>query len=268
MKKSILSLVLMVSLQGFSNSALAEAAHDGFHNNWLMMVKTQNTNPAKDGDFNDWYNKVDIPDVLEVPGYMRARRGFGQVIPEFPTPDLQGDKGKYIALYNIKTANMDKTIIDMLMASWEMEKEGHSTNLLKVTERVYFHQYTPTYDAPDAKPAGKNKYLYVVKINCCRDKTDTAKFDAWYDKTYIPAVMKAEEFIRTTRYELYRVLMIKPVKIPPFLAVYEVEAESADQALKNMQKAVDKLAAAGAMSNLYVTEGATIYQTVQDVKRK
>lgn len=268
MKKSILSLMLIVSLQGFSNSALADGPDAGFHNNWLMMVKTRNTDPAKDAEFNDWYNKVDIPDVLEVPGYMRARRGFGQVIPEFPTPDLQPDKGQYIAFYNIKTGNMDKTIIDMLMASWEMEKEGHSTSLLKVTERVYYHQYTPAYEARAAKSAGKNKYLYVVKINCCRDKVELAKFDAWYDGTYVPAVMKTPGFIRTTRYELYRVLMIKPVEIPPFLAVYEIEADTPEQALKNLHKTVDQLSAAGRMNKLYVEESSAIYLTINDVKRK
>jgi len=44
---------------------------------WLMMVKSENTDPSRAGEFERWYNEIDIPDVLAVPGYERARRGHG-----------------------------------------------------------------------------------------------------------------------------------------------------------------------------------------------
>ena len=112
---------------------------------WLMMVMTENTDPARDADFNDWYDNVDIPDVLQVPGYRRARRGREQLTAESEAPSSPTDPLKYVALYDIDSRDIDKTIIDMLMASWGMEKSHHSTDLLKVTERVYFRQYGPAY---------------------------------------------------------------------------------------------------------------------------
>jgi hypothetical protein len=267
MKKTIIPLFMLVVSQLLPNAA-ASGTQAGFKNNWLMMVKTQNTDPSKDSEFNDWYNNVDIPDVLQVPGYMRARRGLGQILQGFPTPDLQDDKGKYIAFYNIDTANMDKTIIDMLMASWEMDKTGHSTNLLKVTERVYYHQYTPTVVAPAPRNAAANNYLYVVKINCCKTKSDLKKFDSWYNHDYVPGMMKTEGVMRATRYQLYRVLMTKPVEIPLFLAIFEINAASPEQALKNLHETVAKISEAGHMNKLYVEESAALYLTIKDVKRK
>ncbi len=117
---------------------------------WLMMVTTHNTDPRRSADFNDWYDRIDIPDVLQVPGYMRARRGARQAA-DSRAVDASDAQSEYVALYDIKSRYIDKTIIDMLMASWGMEKAHHSTDLLKVTERVYFHRYPGTY------PAGRRR---------------------------------------------------------------------------------------------------------------
>jgi hypothetical protein len=48
-----------------------------------------------------------------------------------------------VALYNIESSAIDKTIIDMLMATWKMLSEGRDTPLLKVTERAYYHRSLP-----------------------------------------------------------------------------------------------------------------------------
>jgi len=62
------------------------------------------TNPTagKDAEFNEWYNKVHIPDVLNVPGFVAAQR--------FKLADVQfGDSERdhrYLALYEIETDNL------------------------------------------------------------------------------------------------------------------------------------------------------------------
>ena len=130
------------------------------HRQWLMLVMTQNTDPARDAEFNDWYDHVDIPEVLQVPGYRRARRGREQRTAESAPPSAPAEPLKYVALYDIASRDIDKTIIDMLMASWGMEKSHHSTDLLRVTERVYFRQYGPAFaSSAAASPAG-NTYVY------------------------------------------------------------------------------------------------------------
>ena len=75
---------------------------------WLMMVRTVNTDPTREAQFNEWYDRIDIPDVLEVPGYWRARRG--QTVPEATSTGAAspGEAGHYLALYNIGSAAIDK----------------------------------------------------------------------------------------------------------------------------------------------------------------
>ncbi len=268
MKKWLSLIVALAVLQAIPGTATAHSPEKASGDNWLMMVKTRNTDPARDAEFNHWYNTVDIPDVLEVPGYMRARRARGQSVDEAPATAFQPDEGHYVALYSIKTDDMDKTIIDMLMASWGMEKKHRSTDLLKVTERVYYYQYAPAYHAGGAAPTGKNTYLYVAKIKCCKDKADQKTFDEWYNTSYLPALKKVPGLVTATRYKLYRVLMVKPPYIPGFLNVYEIRADSANEAMANLKQAEKSVAGSKGMSPLYVEDGSRLYQQIKDARRK
>jgi len=72
-------------------------------NDWLMLVATNSTDAARDAEFNAWYDDIDIPDVLEVPGYQRARRGLRLGTAAVPVSALPADEGRYVALYDIAT---------------------------------------------------------------------------------------------------------------------------------------------------------------------
>jgi predicted amidohydrolase YtcJ len=234
---------------------------------WFMVVKTVSTDAAKEAEFNDWYDRIDIPDVLEVPGYMRARRGLGQPLPDFPTADLQQVEGKYVALYDIRSPNIDRTIIDMLMLSQKMVARDRSTNLLKVVGRFYYQQTAPAYEAPAPKSAGRNHYLVLITADCCADAAQAGRFEKWYERSYVPAVLRAPGVLRLTRYRLYRVLMADPVDIPPFLAVAEVAADSAEQAARGLERVAGPVAAEGSASRLYTERGSTVYLQIANVPR-
>jgi hypothetical protein len=249
------------------SAAAAAAAGDSVQNNWLMMVTTQNTDPAKAAEFNDWYDNIDVPDVLKVPGYERARRGAEQRISEFGPTESQKDPLRYVALYDIKSKAIDKTIIGMLMASWGMEKSHHSTDLLKVTERVYFHQFGPTHSTPNPKAPKAHPYIYMTRFDCCRDSTAARSFNDWYDRKYVPAVLASAGFTRISRYKLYWVLMDHPVKMPGFLSVIELTADSAEQAAQNVQEVRTRLSEAD-QANLSVIEGTrSLFLQIKDAKR-
>lgn len=234
--------------------------------NWLMMVKTNSTDPQREAQFNDWYDRIDIPDVLEVPGYMRARRGMGQTMPGFPAASVSMQEGKYVALYDIDSEAIDKTLIEMLMATRKMEQRGRSTDLLKVTERVYFRQYAPSVQASTPAPAAGNEYLYLVRLDCCRNPADEPSFNEWYDSKYLPGVLTARGAVRATRYELYRVLMLETHEVPRYLTVFEVKAATADEAMRNLRAAMALIGTAG-MESSYSNHGALMYLKIRDVSR-
>jgi hypothetical protein len=201
---------------------------------WLMMVKSQNTDPAREAEFEHWYNEIDIPDVLAVPGYERARRGHA----------VGGEQRPYVALYTIASSDMDKTIIAMLMASWRMDQLGRGTDLIKVTERIY---YKREGNAARTEGAGKPTHLYLHRSKGMTEKT-------------LRAIVNAGLAVGATPYRVYNVLMHEPVAVPDELVVFELSAGS-DAAAEDAVKAIEARAGASGCG----ADCAALYQLTLDV---
>jgi hypothetical protein len=264
MKTLLLGIVL---LAGISAAGHAQSSGGGVKTapRWLMIVATLCTDLQREADFNTWYNDIDIPDVLEVPGYQRARRGIivDSAVPELsPLPQI----GRYAALYNIESYAIDKTIIDMLMATRKMESRRRSTDLLQVTERVYYHESAPTITALGSRAVGDQEYLFVERVNCCADAAAERRFKSWYAKTHVPQMLERAGMQRATRYELYRVLMIEEQAASKYLTVFELTAPSLAAAQREADYARQQLLA-GAPTDEWTTKRSIMYKKIRDVAR-
>jgi hypothetical protein len=260
--------VVLILLGCCSLTTAADLAPQAPPLHWLMLVGTKNLDPSNEGAFNHWYDDIDIPDVLKVPGYRRARRGLRQTIPGFSMPARDSEDGSYVALYDIETNDMDRTIIDMLMAAKKMDMTGRSIDALKVTERVYFRQRA-VVDVPGAKAAGKNIFLYLERVACCRDEATAAALNDWYDYTHVPdlAHHAVAGLQRIVRFELHRVVMVEARQVPRFLTVYEFSADSPEQVVAAMRSANDGLAKADRMSELFAESDSAVFRQIKDVRR-
>ena len=202
----------MTALRAVTAALLLSLPSAALGSEWLMMVKSGNVDPAREAEFEHWYNEIDIPDVLAVPGYERARRGVA----------VTGDSARpYVALYTITSSDMDKTIIAMLMASWRMDQLGRGTDLIKVTERIYYKREgkgTRSADAP------KPTHLYLHRSKDVASKE-------------LRAIVNAGFAVGATPYRVYNVLMHEPVAVPDQLVVFEISAAS-DAAAKDAVKVI------------------------------
>ncbi|QTH19917.1 hypothetical protein HRJ34_16265 [Rhizorhabdus wittichii] len=214
---------------------LASAASAAEPREWLMMVKSRNLDPARSAEFDHWYNDIDIPDVLEVPGYGRARRGHA----------VTGDK-PYVALYTISSPDIDKTIIAMLMASWRMDQVGRGTPLIKVTERLYYRRAGKgARDASAAKPT----YLYLHRSAGVSAGAMRGVVDAGLAGSAVP-------------YDIYQVLMHDPVTVPKQLVLFELSADSDAAAAETVRRIQQRLGGTGGCG----ADCETLYRLVRDVE--
>jgi len=98
----------------------------------FMLVETDCADPAREGEFNEWYNQIHLPDVLETPGVVRAER--------YEKIDPSEGQGKYLAAYEAEADDLQA----VLKASDENMKkkaaEGRMSDLLKVTAVSTFGQ--------------------------------------------------------------------------------------------------------------------------------
>ena len=239
--KTIMTLVLAGFLL-YLVSTPAPATDSGAVGHWFYMVKTRSTDPARESEFNAWYDDIDIPDVLDVPGFMRARRAVHKRFVEVPELNLREDEGKYIALYDIETTDIDKTIIDLYVGARKMVALGRITDLLKVTEANYYRRLTGYPPATvtwrdvniikrllaTSPPSDGNRYVYIQKIICCVDENDHVRFLEWLKDSYMPGVMEARAVTGVYAYELYRIMevvAVGPGEIPHLLLVHELTTD-------------------------------------------
>ena len=69
---------------------------------WINMTETTCIDPAREQEFNDWFDNIHLPDVLKTPGYVSAKR--------FVIKESKMGRGKYLAIYEIETNDIEKTL--------------------------------------------------------------------------------------------------------------------------------------------------------------
>ncbi len=117
-------------------------------------------------------------------------------------------------------------------------------------------------------PPESTSISILERVSCCRDEATANELADWYHTIHVPDVLKAEGLIRATRYELYRVVMVEPKRVPRFLTIYELEADSAAQAVDNLRKVSAGMREAGRMSDWFVESDSALYLLIKDVRKR
>ena len=112
---------------------------------YLLFAFSDCKDPVREKEFNDWYSDMHVPDMLEVPGMIRATRWVS-------AESKEGQHRKYLALYEMETDDIEKFNLSVRERGMRTMKEGRFSDL-------------PTFDPPDiprvykqimpAKEAGK-----------------------------------------------------------------------------------------------------------------
>ena len=105
---------------------------------WVLVAETNCTFPEREEEFNDWYNTIHIPDVLETPGILNATR--------YECANPQEGHGKYLAIYDVETDDIEKTLAafgSILSRKWE---EGRMSDLLSLVHTAFYRQMAPTIE--------------------------------------------------------------------------------------------------------------------------
>ena len=88
----------------------------------LLVVGVDFEASSGEEEFNDWYSKVHVGDVLTVPGVIRGSR--------YVALRRQEGQTKYLATYDIESEELAHTIFKTpewraLMADWDAKWGGH-----------------------------------------------------------------------------------------------------------------------------------------------
>ncbi len=69
---------------------------------YVLVVGLNCPDASREGEFNDWYNNIHLPDVLETKGFVRATR-WEHIGPK-------KEDAKFLALYSIEADDIQATM--------------------------------------------------------------------------------------------------------------------------------------------------------------
>ena len=85
---------------------------------WVNFVE-QFSDPARQDEYHDWYNNIHIPDILETPDFHSAKRYYRE--------GVRDGRGEYLAIYDIESDDIERTMKIRLEKRLEEQKLGRSS---------------------------------------------------------------------------------------------------------------------------------------------
>ncbi len=103
----------------------------------IFVVESNCVDPSREEEYNQWYDDIDLPDVLAVEGILRATRYVceADLNSRYERVDVNEGKGKYITVYEIEATDIDAVLRSLDAGVLQMEKRGRLTDLIEVTAR-------------------------------------------------------------------------------------------------------------------------------------
>lgn len=180
---------------------------------WVNLVEN-NADPARQAQFNDWYDNLHLPDALCTPGFARARR--------YERHEFQDGRAQYLAVYEIDSADIEETMrVRRAIREEEVKKGRASTsfpNLSFSLWRDVMWKQLSERRAP-GNAAGKGRWLSLVESNC--DPLREAEFNDWCEQVQVPAALAVPGYVAARR------LGIREFRDGrgKYLTMYEIETD-------------------------------------------
>ena len=89
---------------------------------WFLISYTDCKDPSREDDFNEWYDKIHLPDALKFPELVSATR-YANIDPEVTS-------NKFLAIHELETDDINKTMAALKEYASRLEEQGRYTDLL------------------------------------------------------------------------------------------------------------------------------------------
>jgi hypothetical protein len=190
----------------------------------LLVVYTEPTTPAHEDAYNRWYTEEHLPDVLAVPGYVRATR-FVAVPGDCVVPQ------RYLSLYELEVegiSGLQATSDEHMrrIGTGEMRRSPDGAMDRNAMRALYYEAVGPRVGSGDAVPSS---VLMVYSDPSSPDLED--EYNRWYHETHLPEVIDVPGFVAASRYRVTAVNMLNEpwVVSQRYLAVYELDRSDPEQ---------------------------------------
>ena len=97
---------------------------------WIFLVYTDCKDPSREAEFNDWYDNVHVPDVMQFPEFLSAVR--------YVNDDPEAGPGKFLAIYEMEGDDIKQTMASVRERLNKLKEAGRYSDLLvRVSATTY-----------------------------------------------------------------------------------------------------------------------------------
>jgi hypothetical protein len=89
---------------------------------YLFFAFSDCKDPAREDEYNEWYSNMHVPDILEIPGMIKATRWAS-------ASDKPNQTRKYLAMYELETDDIEKFDDKVREKTMETINRGRFSNL-------------------------------------------------------------------------------------------------------------------------------------------
>ncbi len=184
----------------------------------LMMVR-MDILPEVEADWNRWYDTRHIPDRLNIPGFISARRFVA----------IEGAP-KYWSVYDLESVEVLASEPYLQLRDQEYSRPPDSFELITgKLPNISRGLYRQIYPEPGEYQVPDTEFLFAVGFDVPPERQE--EFNAWYNTEHIPTLLRVPEFVTARRFVAEeRQMPARAGKIkttPQYVALYDLESEAA-----------------------------------------
>lgn len=208
---------------------------------------------GQEQEYNRWYDRQHAPDVVSVPGFVRAQRYVlaGTQLRAAPA------KPKYVVIYQIKTNDLAAVYTEVRRRLSSGETKISPTLDMDSGQNYTYRVLRPRLAGtqPDSQSGDVATILGYVQL-VFADPADgkDAEFNTWYDTHHAPEVLKVTGFTSGQRLVLADVqLAPQQGARPEYLTMFEIQTKNLPRTIAEFQRL------APAMSSSPAFDGSKVF---------
>ena len=101
---------------------------------WILVAESNCSDPSREDEFNRWNDGVHVPDALETEGFISGTR--------YATDSPEEGRGKFLALYEIETGDIEQTTAAMVTNMLGKAEQGRMSELFEPVSTVFYRRIT------------------------------------------------------------------------------------------------------------------------------
>jgi hypothetical protein len=141
--------------------------------------------PAREDEFNDWYDLEHVPERMRVPGFLNAQRWLGEDNPKFA-----------VATYDLETHDVLNS--PAYLAVGGANGSVWTKRVTAIAKRLLRFEGTQILPGDVTGPAEANGLL-VASMNV--DPAAEAEFNEWYNKEHLPQLGSVPGVLTARRFQ-------------------------------------------------------------------